>query len=159
MRTCNYLYGAALTYVYVGNLLLYRLLLSKAELYDPMLQMKRLSRVTCKDAQRISRCKRFVYCRVDDPCRLCTLVFICNLPRVASGQVIFNVIFRQLTLFRIRKFIEVEGKMHCVEYRVQAFTWTTLPLSLKAPQCGPYGNFCCVGFDSEVYYSETGRVN
>ncbi|GAB5360933.1 hypothetical protein AAMO2058_000670600 [Amorphochlora amoebiformis] len=46
LLVCNWMYRAGLVVVYVGNFLLYRLLLSKSTLYDPMFRMRRLTTFT-----------------------------------------------------------------------------------------------------------------
>mmetsp|Transcript_2938 Transcript_2938/g.5599 ORF Transcript_2938/g.5599 Transcript_2938/m.5599 type:complete len:398 (+) Transcript_2938:105-1298(+) len=46
LMTCNVVYILAAATIFLSNFLLYRLLISKSTLYDPMSQMSRLSRVT-----------------------------------------------------------------------------------------------------------------
>jgi len=46
LRLCNILYAFGVAYIYLSNFFLYRLLIAKSTLYDPMSQMSRLSRVT-----------------------------------------------------------------------------------------------------------------
>mmetsp|Transcript_9352 Transcript_9352/g.12866 ORF Transcript_9352/g.12866 Transcript_9352/m.12866 type:complete len:296 (+) Transcript_9352:37-924(+) len=46
LKTCDWLLRAALFYLFIGNFLLYRLLITKSLIYDPMQQMRTLYQLT-----------------------------------------------------------------------------------------------------------------
>jgi len=46
LETCNWIYRGAHAFILLSNFVLYRLLLMKATLYDPMLRMQRLAKMT-----------------------------------------------------------------------------------------------------------------